>query len=519
MQGAKCRWKSQINNKTETKQTKTMKEKLLNQVRAGYSGLFIVSYEERRVEAELAGVARDAGFGLYAWSITEGIIDAINGTSSGQQDPMEMLEAFGKLPEKSILIARDFHMLMGDNNPVLIRKVKDVIAAGKASNRVFIVCGCQLKLPAELEKEMSVVEHKLPDKEQLKIVIDGIAQSAGITLNGNTDPICDAASGLTTTEAENAAAMSMIEAKDILPSIIAREKAATIKKNGILELIESQIALADIGGLDQLKLWMTKRRSAFSPAAKAYGLPTPKGCLLVGIPGCGKSLTAKATANILGTPLLKLDAGKLFGSMVGESERNVRGAIQTAEAIAPCVLWIDELEKGFSGSKSSGSTDGGTSARVFGTFLQWLQEKTSPVFVVATANDVSALPPELLRKGRFDETWFVDLPTPEERADIWRIQIGKFKRNAADFDIGRLAGMTEGFTGSEIESLFSEALFSAYDEDREPDDLLLAMLVGKVVPLSKMMAAEVDALRRWADGRARRATSQAVKSNAKRKLV
>lgn len=496
-----------------------MRKKIENYVKAGYSGLVVVSWEERRVEADLMAVAQATGFKLHAWSITEGIIDCQNGNNAGSNDPIEMLKAFGELPEKSILLARDFHAILADNNPVLVRKLKDCLALGKSSNRVFVINGCQLKLPAELEKEMVVIEAKLPSKAELLTVLEGIATSAGITLNGNRDPLLDAASGLTVQEAENAFALSVSEVKDIVPSIVAREKALTVKKNGILEVIEPGISLSDIGGLDLMKTWMVKRKSAFTPKAVEYGLPTPKGFLIVGVPGCGKSLTAKAAACVLGVPLLKLDGGKIFAGHVGESEANLRSVIQTAEAIAPCVLWIDELEKSFAGSKSSGQTDGGTSARVFGSFLQWLQDKTSPVFVVATANDVSQLPPELLRKGRFDETWFVDLPTPEEREQIWKIQIAKFGRKPDAFDINRLASMTEGFTGSEIESLFSEALFAAFDDNKEPDDLLLAMLVGQVIPLSKMMAAEVDALRRWADGRARRATSPVAPKAVNRKLA
>ena len=256
---------------------------------------------------------------------------------------------------------------------------------------------------------------------------------------------------------------------------------------------------------------MLKRRRAFTAEARKYGLPIPKGELTIGIPGCGKSLGARATARVLGVPLLRLDASKLFGSLVGESERNLRAAIATAEAIAPCVLWIDEIEKGFSGGKSSGSTDGGTSARVLGTFLQWLQDKSAAVYLYATANDVSQLPPEFLRKGRWDEIWFVDLPTVAERVAIWKIQIAKYGRQPADFDCEMLARMTDGFTGAEIEALFREALFAAFDGDKlnppEPTDLLVSQLSSQVVPLSKMMSAEVDALREWANGRARRASA------------
>ena len=265
-----------------------------------------------------------------------------------------------------------------------------------------------------------------------------------------------------------------------------------------------------------LKEWLLKRRDTFGQEARAYGLPSPKGLLIVGIPGTGKSLTAKATASVFQRPLLKLDAGRLFAGIVGQSESNLRSVIATVEAIAPCVLWIDELEKGFSGSRSSASTDGGTSARVFGSFLSWLQDRQSPVFVVATANDVTQLPPELLRKGRFDELFFVDLPNQEEREAIWKIQIAKFGRKPDDFEVVQLARATEGLTGSEIEQLFIDALHEAFNGRKEPTDLSVALLLNDFMPLSKLMSEQIDGLRKWAKGRARRATALAAERSERK---
>jgi len=275
----------------------------------------------------------------------------------------------------------------------------------------------------------------------------------------------------------------------------------------LVEVVAATTSLSDIGGLDQLKEWLERRSGAFSASAKAYGLPAPKGLLIVGIPGTGKSLTAKATAGAFGLPLLRLDMGCVFGGIVGQSEANLRSVIQTAEAIAPCVLWIDEIEKGFSGSKSSGSTDGGTSSRVFGSFLSWMQEKEKPVFVVATANDVSKLPPEFLRKGRFDEMFFVDLPDALERAQIWDIIISRYHRKPTDFDTVILSRACEQFTGAEIEAVFIDALHEAYAEGREPKakDILEAMT--HTVPLAQLMDGQIAALRHWAKGRAREAAS------------
>jgi SpoVK/Ycf46/Vps4 family AAA+-type ATPase len=406
---------------------------------------------------------------------------------------------------------------------LLLRKFKDVLAESKTKNHALVVLGCRLALPPELEREITVVEFKLPDKAQLALVLDGVVESAiesGKKLPPvQTEAALDAAAGLTTTEAENAFALSVVESNDINPMIVSREKAQAINKGGLLELITRRPTLASIGGLDVMKDWLLKRRHAFTKKAREYGLPLPNGLLIIGIAGCGKSQTAKATAEVFGVPLLRLDAGKLFAGLVGGSEANLRAAIQTAEAIAPCCLWIDELEKSFAGSKSSGSTDGGTSARVLGSFLSWMQEKQSPVFVVATANDVQQLPPELLRKGRFDETFFVDLPNQQEREAIWKIVIADYTRDPNDFDIQQLAKMTDGFTGGEIRCAFFDAMFEAFEGDDEPTDLYIAEVLTAFVPLSKLMAEPINELRAWSKGRARLATSAPSLRARARKLA
>jgi SpoVK/Ycf46/Vps4 family AAA+-type ATPase len=319
-------------------------------------------------------------------------------------------------------------------------------------------------------------------------------------------------------EAENAFALSVAQEGTISPAVVARVKADALRKNGLLEVIEKRERLDQIGGLDVLKQWLVTRKEAFSERARAYGLPVPKGLLIVGVPGTGKSLTAKATASVFDLPLLKLDAGRIFGSLVGQSEGNLRSVIQTAEAIAPCVLWIDEIDKGFAGSKSSGFADGGTSARVFGSFISWMQEKSAPVFVVATANDVTQLPPEFLRKGRWDELFFVDLPNQEEREVIWRIQITRFGRKPQEFDCDQLARETAGFTGAEIESVFAEALFSAFENGAEPTDLSIAQVLTAFIPLSKLMNEQISGLRKWATGRAKVATASRIEEK-RRKLA
>ena len=437
-----------------------MRTKLTNYIRAGYPGIYLISHEESRVEAELKAIAETLKYRLYAWSTTEGLTDTADGSTRAASDPLEALQAIEELPENSLILMRDLHMFLQDNNPVLVRAIKDALAIGKTKGKVLVILGCRQVLPAELEREFVLLDFSLPDQDTLGTVLDGICGSAKLKkpAGDERDQILDAASGLTTVEAENAFALSIVGVKAITAVNVAAEKAATVKRNGLLELVETREGLADIGGLDCLKDWLVKRKDAFSRKAHQYGLPSPKGLLIVGIPGTGKSLTAKATASVFGRPLLKLDAGKLYGSLVGQSEQNLRTVIQTAEAIAPCVLWVDEIEKGLSGSKSSGSTDGGTSARVLGSLLGWLQEKSSPVFVVATANDVTQLPPELLRKGRLDEMFWVDLPNREERQAIWGIQISRYGRKPDHYDIAALAQSSEGMTGSEIEQAVIDSL-------------------------------------------------------------
>ncbi len=486
-----------------------MREKITRYIRAGYAGLYLVSPEEQRVEAELKAIADHLNYQLFAWSVTAGLIDTRTGASRGCQDPMEAVSIIAELPENTVVLLRDFQPFLDDPNPIIIRNLRDQLRAGKLHGKTIAMLGCRLKLPPELEREFTVLDFALPDASALQQVLRGIVESTGKPQPDEvfTAALIDAARGLTTGEAEDAFALSVIEAGELSPVVVAREKAQAVRKNGLLELVESNESLASIGGLDQLKDWLLKRREAFTPRAVEYGLPTPKGVLMLGVPGCGKSLAAKATASVFGIPLLRLDAGRIFAGLVGQSEANLRSVIQTAEAIAPCVLWLDELEKAFAGSKSSGSTDGGTASRVFGSFIYWMQEKKAPVFIVATANDVSQLPPEMLRKGRWDELFFVDLPTREEREAIWTIQIQKFHRDSCDFDLRQLAKVTEAFTGSEIEQVFSEALYRGFDQDQEPTDLTIGEVLVDFVPLSKLMGERMSELRTWATGRARPATT------------
>jgi hypothetical protein len=485
-----------------------MKTQLIRYARAGFAGLFLCTPEEARAEAIVKAAADELSRPLHAWSITEGLVATTSGSVRSCPDPVAALERVDALEGSSVVLLRDFAACLAENDPVVVRKLRDTLRLAKVSGKLLVILGVWKQLFPELEREITRLDLPLPDGEELGQVLDGILQSASLgELNPDTrEATLAAAGGLTTLEAENAFALSVIETGSIEPSLIAREKAQALKKSGVLEVVETTESLASIGGLDALKSWLLQRREAFTKRARDYGLPVPKGMLVLGVPGTGKSLTAKATASVFGVPLLKLDAGRLFGSLVGQSEANLRAAIQTAEAIAPCVLWIDELEKAFAGSASSGSSDGGTSARVFGTLLNWLQEKTSPVFVVATANDISQLPPELLRKGRWDECWFVDLPDVRERAAIWDLVVTKFGREKAVYDSVSLARSSELHTGAEIEAAFVEALHHAFAQDRDPTELDLGEILATSVPLATSMSESIERLRHWSRGRARHAS-------------
>lgn len=489
---------------------------------AGYSCLYAVSYEEDRIAGQIAGVADQLGYDLWEWTLTNGLVNRDGTVLDKTSEPLAALAKFIEynrnkdnepegthIPNKSIVILKDLHMYLKAPQPILIRRLKEAIAIGRASNRHLIILGATLHLPPELEKEIKVVNFELPTREELFVVAESIAKDKGIPLNGNRDPILDAMSGLTLTEAADAAAYAVVCTNDLDPVIISKIKAENVKKGGVLEIINTDMDLSRIGGLVRAKAWINKRAGGFTTKAKDYRLKPARGVLAIGISGCGKTLFAKAIAKVLGGPLLKLDGGKIFGSLVGQSEENMRIAIATAEAIAPCTLMIDEMEKAFPGK--SGGGDSGTSDRVLGTFLQWMSDKVSQVFVVGTANNVTSLPPELLRKGRFDQLFFVDLPDIEERAEIWRIHISGYGREADNYNLSRLAALSEGYTGAEIESAVTDGLWESFYGDTEPTDDTFEQSIKSSIPISKTMEEQIEAMRRWADGRAIRASGTTVK--------
>ncbi|GIV79882.1 AAA family ATPase [Litorilinea aerophila] len=488
-------------------------------IRARYPLLWVVTPEEKRALATIDRLAQQQRKRLLVWSVTTGIHNPAlpDRFDSSKRDPLTLLAAILEDPEPGIWVLRDFHPFLRD--AAVVRRLREVAFGLEASPKTVILLGPVLKIPPELEKEITVVDFNLPTAEQLGQMLDQIIASleqheaVEVSLDRRQrGRLIQACLGLTEQEAANAVAKAVVQAGgrldgDAIEAVTA-EKQQIIRKSGLLEFYASEERLANVGGLDVLKEWLRKRVRAFSDEARAFGLPEPKGILLVGVQGCGKSLVAKSVANSWRLPLLRLDVGRLFSSLVGSSEENLRNAIRVAESIAPVVLWVDEIEKGFSGVGSSNVSDAGTAARVFGSFITWLQEKQAPVFVIATANSVEQLPPELVRKGRFDEIFFVDLPDIEERREIWKIHLRKRNRDPEQFDLHSLAMASDGLSGAEIEQAVIAGLYEAFDKNRPLETTDLLDVLQETVPLSQMMQEEIDALRAWARQRARPASSR-----------
>lgn len=489
------------------------REKLIRYMRAGYTGLGIETTEEARVLDEIVSAAsKFEDTKVLVWSLTRGLQESDTEGNLKPLDECDPYDLFKKVEAhggNSLIVLRDFHPFLDE--AIIVRGTRDALAWAKLTRTTFIFISAKLNLPPDLAADVHIIDFPLPTPAMLGDILTELLKTNPDKQKKVKGELMEAAvaaaRGMTSVEAENVFALALGNG-ELDPMTIAAEKAQVIKRSGTLELYESLESMSDVGGLSELKDWLGKRQRAFSKEAKDFGLPTPRGILLLGVPGSGKSLVAKAVAQAWKKPLLRFDIGAIFGSLVGESEAAIRRGIQTAEAVAPCVLWIDEIEKAFAGSRSSGVTDSGVTARVFGTFLTWMQEKTSPVFVVATANSITALPPELLRKGRFDEIWFVDLPTEEERKAILNIHTKKRGRNIAEKDMPGLAMLTKDLSGAELEEAVISGLYQAFSEERDLDVQDIAKAVSETVPLSKTMEEEIDRLRTWAKNHARLASPE-----------
>ena len=491
-------------------------------IRARYPLLYLVTNEEMRVRELLQAIAGRRQKKAYEWSYSTGMVPAGSSIQShkarnpGTKEPLHALEQVIEQIEPAIYIFNDFHPFLTKSHFAVIRRLKEIALHLKSSYKTIILVSPTLEIPLELEKEITVLNFPLPTRADLELLLDKILvevkelKHVSISLDeASRERLLQAALGLTLGEAENVFAKIIVRDQRLSAEDVGEvfaQKQQIIRKSGLLEYYSAEETFAQVGGLAVLKDWLHKRSIAFSDEARQFGLPAPKGILLLGVQGCGKSLCAKAVSSLWQLPLLRFDMGRMFGSLVGSSEENVRRAIAVAESVAPAILWVDEIDKAFSGAQNSGGTDGGTAARVFGTFLTWLSEKSAPVFVVATANDISQLPPELLRKGRFDEIFFVDLPAAEDRAEIFRIHLSKRRRDPQQFDLAELVAASGECSGAEIEESIISALYDAFAarEDLRTEHVLFAL--SETVPLARTMDEQIHALRRWAKGRARDAS-------------
>ena len=489
-------------------------------LRARYPLIYIPSAEEERVESVITNVAKSLGRSIFIWDFVDGYQSNPTDTGLGKRNPLQALEFVDKIPKGAVFVMRDFDRFLDD--VAIARKLKNLARKLKSEAQNIIVLASQINIPDNLSEFFSILEFPLPNPSELKIEVEQIAKFTNsendLQLNNQLnkqaiDDLVRAGQGLSLERIRRVLAKAIAENGRLRPEdveLILEEKRQSIRQTQILEFYPSTTEISDIGGLDNLKEWLLRRGSAFSDRARKYGLPHPRGLLLAGIQGTGKSLTAKAISHHWHLPLLRLDVGRLFAGLVGESESRTRQMIQLAEALSPCVLWIDEIDKAFSGLEGRG--DSGTTNRVFGTFLTWMAEKTSPVFVVATANNIRTLPPELLRKGRFDEVFFVGLPNQEERSQIFGVHVSKYRpHNTRAYDIDRLAYETPDFSGAEIEQGIIEAMHIGFSQNRDftTDDILEA--ASQIVPLAQTAQQEIQMLQEWAaSGKARLASRQNV---------
>lgn len=510
--------------------TKEFTNELEYLIRARYSAICINSFEEERAFDLINKLSFKLNKRIITWSSTKGLI--VNNNSI--QNSLDLRQAIIQLEElasePTIFIFFDIHTFL-KNQPVIIRAFREIcqkLRSGFPSNILLITS--ELEIPNELQKEITILDLPLPNLEEVKQTILNFSKNyenrneLKILLdNESLELLSQASLGLSKSEIENCLAKSLVKNRRISNqevNLILAEKKQIIRKTNILEYVSvDSLNLSKIGGLENLKKWLSIRKLAFSNEAVEFGIKAPKGVLLIGVPGCGKSLSAKCVSTFWNLPLLKLDMGRIFSGIVGSSEANIRHALKLAEAISPCILWIDEIEKGLSGS-NSGSSDGGAATRVFGHLLTWMQEKIAPVFVFATANNIKNLPPELLRKGRFDEIFFVDLPSYVERKEIFSIIIDKLNRSPQNYNLDNFSNLTGEailgedirFTGSEIESVVNDALLESFysksidNKSKELTDEHIELAITRIIPLAKSRKEEIKSLREWAAENAVRAS-------------
>ncbi len=494
-----------------TKLTK-FQEELILYFKARFTIIYVVTSEEERVMNEIVGACVSANRPAMSWDIADSFVplnELAGRVDRPAKDPLSALEAVKKMEGDFVFVLKDFHSLW-EKNPQVIRKIKNLSQSLKQTKKTIIITSHTAKIPDELADQVYLMEYGQPDYSDIKEIIDNFAKIPNIKVNLTDlgkDRLIHSALGLTANQAQRVFAKAIVKKGSLDESdidLVTRDKKTIIRESGALEFYSVTETMNEVGGLDVLKEWVRSRETCFSKEAAEYGLKPPKGLLLTGIPGTGKSLTAKVVAGLWRMPLINLDMGAIFGSLVGQSEENIRRALRLAETVSPCVLWIDEVEKGLSGSGG----DSGTSTRVFGTLLSWMVEKKKPVFVVCTANNIEHIPPEFSRAGRFDAVFFVDLPTFSERKEIFKVHLQKRRPVIDAYDLDRLAKASEGYVGAEIEQAVTDSLLIGFnDNGREftTDDICVAL--KEIVPISQSQGQNIQRLREWLEqGRAKSAS-------------
>ena len=487
-------------------------------LKARYPIIYINTIEEDRVEYVIRkNVKTNLNRSIYSWDFVDGYTNNPNNEGFAKRNPLQALELIERLNAETpaVFLLKDFNRFLSDLS--ISRKLRNISRILKLQPKTLVIIGSDLNIPNELQDLMTVLQFQLPSEDEINQELNRLVNSLNIKIDAQLfENITRACQGLSLERIRRVLSKIIATYKTIDNNSIAvllSEKKQIISQTEVLEYVSVNESVINLGGLDNLKDWLKKRKTAFSIQAFNYGLPTPRGLLLIGIQGTGKSLTAKAIANEWQLPLLKLDVGKLFGGIVGESESRLRQMINVAETISPCILWIDEIDKAFSNTESKG--DSGTSNRVLATFISWLSEKTKPVFVISTANNIDLLPLEIIRKGRFDEIFFLDLPQKEERKEIFKIHLKEFRPNSWElFDYSKLAQLSDSFSGAEIRQSIIDGMYHAFYEKREftTDDICIAL--NELIPLAHLETNQMLKLQNWASsGRVRLASSKNIYLN------
>ena len=517
MQDAFDRLKILIDSSTPIVVMETVEEmRAVRMVREASSSLRLATFEWSiasglvRCGAEAAPVA-ESKFPGAARASLQSTADLSAPAIYHSQEPAQALSNLEAISVEAVFILKDFHRHMDD--PVVVRRLRDVGQKFSTNRRTVVITGPLVSIPAELGSLVEFLELPLPDNTRLRQLIDESVQRMGQTRTlkrtldpGGIDRIVNNLRGLTEEEADRAISQAIVTRYGLVPETVTdvlEAKKSLLRHSGMLEFVDASENLAGVGGLENLKSWLAQRKGSWEASARQFGLEPAKGVIILGVQGCGKSLCARAIAGEWNLPLVKFDTSAVFDKYIGETEKRILKVFKVAEGLAPCVLWIDELEKVFAGSgPDSASVDAGVSSRILASFLSWMQDRKAPVFVAATCNNVTALPPELIRKGRFDELFFVDLPGQAERKQIFTIQLAKRKRNAADFDLDRISSAARGFSGAEIDAAVQSALYAAYSSKQPLTTQTFLDVLARTVPLSVTRSEEIDALRAWAKQRA-----------------